>query len=299
MKKIFLFISFFAAFLILTTNYSFADTLDALDAIEEDAVYAVTNVTDKLTERFNIGGAKVSIISVLSGVFVFAISMFITKILKGKILNSRIKQDNIKTSLASGIQFFGFVVSVLISLPAMGFSLTSFTLIASALSFGAGLGAQNIVNNFISGLIILFGRSIKTGDWIVINGQEGIVRQINISSTELETPVKSTLIIPNSNIISTTLTNLTHGSKLGTAIVKVSVTSGQDIGKIKSILLEIANDNKMTTGTPTVILNDINYGDFEFILSVFLLDVLSRSIVQNDLRVEIVNRFNKEGIKLS
>ena len=97
----------------------------------------------------------------------------------------------------------------------MGGSLGSLAIIAGALSFGVGLGLQNMVGNLAAGMTILWERPIKIGDWILIGGQEGIVKKINIRSTEIEAWDKSTVIIPNSDILSQSLINYTYSGQQG------------------------------------------------------------------------------------
>ena len=125
----------------------------------------------------------------------------------------------------------------------MGGSLSSITIIAGALSFGVGLGLQNMVGNLAAGMTILWERPIKIGDWVVIGGQEGLVRKINMRSTEIETWDKSTVIVPNSAILSQSLTNYTYSGLTGRVVIKVGVGYDSDIELTKRTLLEIAASN--------------------------------------------------------
>ena len=104
------------------------------------------------------------------------------------------------------------ILICLISLAIVGINLKNLAIVFGALSGGIGFGLQNVVNNFISGLIILFERPIKEGDWVLINGQEGIVKNIRIRATELETFNKASILIPNAEIISGNVLNWTHSN---------------------------------------------------------------------------------------
>lgn len=120
------------------------------------------------------------------------------KVLKNNLTNNVFAKldidEGIKHSLSSGFSFVGFVIASLLAIIVMGGNLTSLTVIAGALSVGIGFGLQNIFNNFVSGIIILFERPVKVGDWVVFNGEEGQIKQINIRSTELETFKKPALL---------------------------------------------------------------------------------------------------------
>ena len=123
-------------------------------------------------------------------------------------------------------------------------------MIASALSVGIGFGLQNIINNFVSGIIILFERPIKVGDWVIISGEEGQVKQINIRSTEIETFKKSSIIIPNATLLSSSVTNLTHTNNWSRQSITIGVAYGSDIKKVTEILLDIAAKNKYVLKNP-------------------------------------------------
>jgi len=137
-----------------------------------------------------------------------------------------------------------FLLSILIGLKAAGFDFGNIAIIAGALSVGIGFGLQNIVNNFVSGLILLFERPIRKGDWVEVGSTEGFVKNIQIRSTLIRTFDNSDVIVPNSELISNQVTNWMLSSKKGRAIVPVGVAYGTDIEKVRDILLQIANDNE-------------------------------------------------------
>ena len=182
----------------------------------------------------------------------------------------------------------------------MGGNLTSLAVIAGALSVGIGFGLQNIFNNFVSGIIILFERPVKVGDWVVFNGEEGQIKQINIRSTELETFKKTSVIIPNATLISSALINLTHGNNWTRQAVSVGVAYGTDVNKVTDILLECARNNKkvLKTPAPYVIFKDFGSSSLDFELRCYSSNIWVGWNIPSELRYEINRRFMEEGIEI-
>lgn len=258
----------------------------------------------KLFTGFTIGGIKISLISIILGILVFFISVNIVKALKRRLSNNLLSKmdidDGIKASLESGFGSVGFVISALIAIAIMGGDLSNLALIAGALSVGIGLGLQNIVNNFVSGIILLFERPIKVGDWVIINGEEGKVKQINIRATEVETFKRSSLIIPNASLLSTTVTNLTHSNNNARLSLQVGVAYGSDTRKVASILLECAEKHKrvLKKPEPTVVFKDFGESSLDFELRCYTNDIWTGWSIPSDLRYEIDARFREEGIEI-
>ncbi len=262
------------------------------------------NMIYKLFTGFTIGGVKISLISIILGFVAFFVTIAVIKALRRRLENNVLARmdidEGIKHSLASGFGSIGYVVAALLAIAIMGGSLTNFALIAGALSFGVGLGLQNVVSNFVSGIILLFERPIKVGDWIVVNGEEGIVKQINIRSTELETWKRASIIIPNSDLLSSVVTNLTHDDKWGRVEVGVGVAYGSDVEKVRDILLEVATANKrvLKKPAPYVIFKDFGTSSLDFEVRAYIADVTSGLTIGSEIRFEINRRFSEEGIEI-
>ena len=165
---------------------------------------------------------------------------------------------------------------------------------------GVALGLQNEKNNFVPGIILLFERPIKVGDWVIIDGEEGKIKQINIRSTEVETFKRASMIIPNANLLSTTVTNLTHGNNWARYAIGVGVAYGSDTDKVREILLECAYANKkvLKKPEPYVIFKDFGACSLEFELRVYVSDIWAGWVVPSDLRFAINKRFAEEGIEI-
>ena len=258
----------------------------------------------KIFTGFNIGGVKISLLSIFLGIIIFFIAVNIVRALKrrlaGNVLSKMDIDEGIKASLESGFGSVGYVLSALLAIAIMGGDLGNLALIAGALSVGIGLGLQNVVNNFVSGIVILFERPIKVGDWVSINGEEGRVKQINIRATEVETFKKTSLIIPNANILSTTVTNLTHSDNSSRMSINVGVAYGSDTRRVAEILLECAEAHKrvLKKPAPSVIFKDFGPSSLDFELRCYTSDIWTGWIIPSDLRFEIDRRFREEGIEI-
>ena len=258
----------------------------------------------KILTGFYVGDMKISLVSVFTGIGAFLASLFAFKMLKNSLQTGKLSQiemdPSIRDSFVAGIGFLGSIISVLVALVVMGGSLKGLTLIAGALSLGAGLGLQNVVSNFVSGIILLFERPIKIGDWVIIAGQEGTVKRINIRSTVLETFSKSDVIIPNADILSGTLINMTHDNKFGRVDITIGVAYHSDVELVKKILLEIPQENKkvLQKPQPFVAFTDFGASSLDFKLSCYTSDITSRARISTDLRERILARFREHNIEI-
>ena len=267
-----------------------------------------TDVLESLLYRlmtgFTIGGVEISLISIVLGIVAFLVCIALVKTLRRRLQNNVLAHmdidEGVRHSLASGFGFIGYVVAALLAIAIMGGNLTNFALVAGALSVGIGLGLQNIVNNFVSGIILLFERPIKVGDWVVVNGEEGKVKQINIRSTEVETFKRSSVIIPNASLLSGTVTNLTHSNNWARYSINVGVAYGSDVQKVKNVLLECAASHKkvLKKPEPYVLFQDFGASSLDFQLRVYVNNIWDGWTVPSDLRFEINRRFIEEGIEI-
>jgi len=254
--------------------------------------------------EIRIGSVSFSLIGVFTGVVVFFVGYFITRWfqswLDGSVMSRGRIDSGVRNSIKTAVGYLGIGVAVLIGISAAGINLSSLALVAGALSVGIGFGLQNIVSNFVSGLILLAERPFKVGDWIEAGDTAGIVKKISVRATEVETFHRQSVIVPNSELINAKVGNWTHRNKLGRVDVKVGVSYSSDARQVYEILLELARKHPLVLRNPEPYVYFAGFGDssLDFELRVHLADIYNIVRVESDLRFSILDRFREEGIEI-
>ena len=251
---------------------------------------------------FEVGGLSFSISTILLVIGLFFIGYTVTVALRSwlqeKLLPTTSLDIGISNSISTVFGYVGIVIAAMLAVSAAGFDLSNLAIVAGALSVGVGFGLQSIVNNFVSGLILLAERPIKVGDWIVTSGGAGYVKKISVRSTEIETFDRAAVIIPNSTLITDNVTNWTHGNKTGRIIVPIGVAYESDPEEVKEILLECARNHRMVLGRPEPVVYFMEFGasSLDFELRCFLADINYMLTVQSELRFEILAKLREANI---
>lgn len=257
-----------------------------------------------LTEGVTVGDTRFRPGDLLIAALVLGFGLFLTRLLQAvlrKVVMPRTRLDvGARSSIVSGLGYLGFFISALLAISAGGLDLTNLAFLGAALGVGIGFGLQNIVNNFVSGIILLVERPIKVGDWIEVAGTHGTVSKINVRSTEITTFDKASYIVPNSEFISGAVTNYTHGDLMGRVICPIGVGYGTDTRKVEKILLEIARAHPMVLRRPApfVLFQAFGASSLDFELRAYLRDVNWVTTVRSDINFEVYRRFNEEGIEI-
>ncbi len=199
--------------------------------------------------------------------------------------------------------YAGHGLVLFLSLLVAGINFTGLAVVAGALSVGIGFGLQNIVNNFISGLILLFERPVKRGDWIKVGNAEGIVKRISVRSTVIQTFENADIIVPNSEFISSQVTNMMFDDRRGRLRVPVGVAYGSDTALVERLLLEVAGRHaEVVVGgslpEPWVLFLRFGESSLDFELNCYLRNINIRARVASDLLYAIDRAFREHGIEI-
>jgi len=243
---------------------------------------------------------KILFLSFLTFSFLYLFTKLVQTTLRKQILPHTSITMAAKQALVQGTGYVGIIIAVIAALLALGVSFTNLAIIAGALSVGIGFGLQNIVSNFISGVIMLIERPIKVGDRIVIGQDEGIVKRISVRATEIEDFQKSSILIPNSELVSGRLQNWTFDTPVNRLSVNVGVAYGTDVKKVEQLLLEVAkeNSNVVSNPEPRVYFEDFGDSALIFRLLVYLYDIGKRNRTPSHLRFAIEEKFRLNGITI-
>lgn len=261
------------------------------------------SIVNLLSLGVNIRGMEITLGKVFLALLLFQLIIFISwaiqRILDEEVYPRKRVQYGVQSSINRIIGYLSICIGAVVALSIVGFNLQNLAVVFGALGVGIGFGLQNIVNNFASGLILLFERPIKVGDVVDVGGQKGTVRKIGLRATIIELFDKTEVIVPNSEIAATKITNLTLSSRNVRSAVAVSVAYGSDIDKVIRVLLEIAQakENILKEPKPIVIFKEFGASslDFELLFWSIYDDVAS---LKNELHQEIYKKFVSEGIEI-
>ncbi len=265
-------------------------------------------IYDYVIEGFDIGTVRIVPSKLVASLLVFAVLLSLVGWLKRRLQQNWLSRSRLdrgsKESMVSLTGYVGVIIVFLVSLSVAGLQLANLALIAGALSIGIGFGLQNVVNNFISGIVLLFERPIKTGDWIIVGGSEGYVKKIQLRSTVIQTFDRADIIVPNSEIIASQVTNWMLNDSVGRIKVPVKVAYGTDPRLVEEILLKIANAHSMvvtrspTVESPSVLFKEFGDSALVFELRCFITDIDYYRQVASEFNYCIVSDFKEAGIEI-
>jgi small-conductance mechanosensitive channel len=264
----------------------------------------IATVWYMLRDGVNLGGMRISFGMIVSFAIVFGAIVALTRLLQSVLRNTVLPRTRMdaggKNAILAGVGYAGFCLAAVAAVSSTGIDLTSLAFVAGALSVGIGFGLQNIVSNFVSGIILLVERPIKEGDWIEVGGFAGYVRGISVRSTEIETFDRASVILPNSDLVAGTVLNRTHAGMSGRIQVPVSVDLESDPRRVEEILLGIAEAHPLvlTAPSPRVLLMEVGPDSLLFEIRCWLRDVNFSLTARSDMNFEIVEKLAAAGVRL-
>lgn len=251
---------------------------------------------------FRVGDITISLSSVIIALGIFIAGIMATRAvarwLDTRFLPHTQLDIGLRNAIKTSFGYLGFILALGFASAYLGLSFEKLALVAGALSVGIGFGLQSIVNNFVSGLILLWERTIRVGDWIVVGSDEGVVSRINVRATEIETFDRAMVIVPNSNLIAGVVKNYVRTDRSGRIQISVPVNSAADPEMARHLLLEIAKGHRLVLDKPPpqVIFSGITAAAYNFDLYCFIADVATLGSVKSELNFEIYRRFKEAGL---
>ena len=231
----------------------------------------------------------------------FVVSWTLQALLMENVLSRRQMDAGARISIMRLLHYALVTVGFLITISVLGVELKNITIIGGALGVGIGFGMQAIVNNFVSGLIMLFERPIKVGDVIQLSdGQQGRVLNLGLRATTVQTFDRAEIVVPNGDLIANQVTNWTLGDRTMRLAIPVGVAYGSDVEKVMRVLMEVATDNERVLQEPQPVVLFLNFGgsSLDFELRPWIADFNDRRLIQSAIISEIDRRFRIENIEI-
>lgn len=229
---------------------------------------------------FHLGSAPITVLSLCKfavlGTLVIVAEIMLRRVILQRVLSRTHLDEGMRFAIARILGYLFLSIGFYLALNFVGVDLSSLAVFAGAIGVGLGFGLQNIVHNFISGIIILAERPIAIGDRVEVNGVAGQVAKINLSSTVVVTNDNISVIVPNSNFISDPVVNWSHGDPKVRINVPVGIAYGSDVEKFRRVMTEVALNQPEVLRDPSPNVFFIGFGDssLDFEVSVWTAEML-------------------------
>lgn len=253
----------------------------------------------------HIGTATISPAAIATGVATFAVGMAAVHVVRGWVVRRYLPvtgwDAGLRNSVGTGVGYLGVVLVLLAALSAMGLGFSQIALVASALSVGIGFGLQQIVQNFVCGVILLIERPVKVGDRVNVDGVEGDIRRIRVRATEIQLLDRSLVVVPNSDLITKAVQNKTSGAVSGRIDMQFAIGRAGDAPKAMEIAAGAAKANPkvLQTPEPAVFIDSLPTGGaIVFTCYMHVADPREAYRVRSDLYVAILEAFHREQVQI-
>ncbi|MCP4383502.1 MAG: mechanosensitive ion channel family protein [Hyphomicrobiales bacterium] len=264
----------------------------------------VTSRLHGLYYGVQVGSIRITFSTIIAAALVFVVVIALSRLfqrwLERRFLPTTGIDQGLKNSIRTGAGYTGVLLAVILAAIYAGIDFANIAIVAGALSVGIGFGLQGIVNNFVSGLILLAERPIRTGDWIEVGTDRGTVRRISVRATEIETFERASVIVPNSNLISGVVTNRYLRGNIGRIEIAVGVSYSSDPERVREVLLAAAakHDRVASDPAPFVLFMDFGASSLDFELRCYVSDISTGLSVRSDLRFAILAALREDGIEI-
>jgi len=258
-----------------------------------------------LESGISIGGTKITIINVVYLIIFLIFFTFLSRIIRKALQNRVLPRTRLdigaRASFVNVVIYTFWILTIYTGINILGINLSSLAFMAGALGIGIGFGLQNIVNNFISGIILLFDPSIQVGDMVQIGEDWGTINRINIRTTIVQTFDNASLIIPNSQMLSNKVTNWSFKDPKVRRQVDVGVAYGSDVQKVRKILLQIVSDMPEIMDDPAPRVDFMDFGNSALIFRIrfWITSPEFWLTAPTELRFKIDEEFKKNGIEIA
>jgi len=258
-----------------------------------------------MDQSLKIGDITLAPQALLTALAVLVAGLLLIRVLKRWLVEQYLPNTSMEPGMRSSIVtllgYVGGVMVVAAALAGLGISVERIAWVASALSVGIGFGLQAIVQNFISGLILLAERPVKVGDWVVLGTTEGDVRRVNVRATEIQLGDRSTVIVPNSEFITKTVRNMTLAGAPGRVLLRLPAPLDVDAKRMRDLILAAFTEHEsiLDTPAPIVQLEDIVSGTLTFLAIGYVSNPRNAGGVKSDLLFAILESLRSAGLALS
>jgi potassium-dependent mechanosensitive channel len=254
---------------------------------------------------FSLGGVTLSLSSMIGAAIVFAVAMFLTRLIQNWLSSRFLPQTRLDSGVRNSVRtifgYIGVIVAAMLAGAQIGLDVQKLALIAGGLSVGIGFGLQTIANNFVSGLILLWERTIRVGDLVVVGSDQGFVRSINARATEIETFDRGSLIVPNSNFVSGVVKNWVHNDRVGRIIIAVNITYESDLDEVRDLMIAAAKAQEQVLAIPGPSVLFAEFGDWsiKFNLICFVEDIEKAERTRSEINFEVLRRLREAGLRIA
>lgn len=280
-------------------------TGEVLDTVQMTFSEKMSTFWDFLgTTIFSVSATNITVGSLLLLILLIVFFTFAAKIVSNivyrRVLKSVKMEESIRYTLQRITNYIILILGIFFSFQFIGIDLSGLAVIFGLLSVGIGFGLQNLTNNFISGIILLFERPISVGDRVLVNEIEGDVKEINIRSTTIISLNNISIIVPNERFTSGNVVNYSHGDKRIRIEIEVGVSYNSDLDLVLDTLKQVALNNKdvLDEPEPRVFFTDFGDSSWDMVLRCWLSEPFKHGIIKSDIRCEIVRQFRKNGIEI-